>query len=48
MGGLHIDITALRMLGHWLKGSGWVQCLIQAGLATSGVAQSFIGCSHVK
>jgi hypothetical protein len=41
-------MAAFRMSGHWLEGSGWVQSLIQAGIATSGVAESFIGCSHVK
>ena len=28
MGGLHIEMAALRMLGHWLDDSGWVQCLV--------------------
>ena len=27
-------MATLRMLGHWLNGSGWIQCLIQAGIAT--------------
>ena len=48
MGGLHIEMAALRMLGHWLEGSGWVQCITQSGVATSGVAESFIHASHVK
>src|SRR6218665_1789141 len=48
MGGLHIEMAALKMLGQWLDGSGWVQCLIKAGVATSGVAESFIHASHVK
>jgi hypothetical protein len=47
LGGLHIEIAALRMLGHWLDGSGWIQCLVQAGVATAGVAESFITASHV-
>ena len=46
MGGLHIDMAALRLLGHWLDGCGWVQYLIQADIASSGVA--VICCSHVK
>ena len=36
------------MLGHWLNGSGWIQCLVQAGVATAGVAESFITVAHVK
>ena len=48
MGGLHIEMAALRLVGHWLEGSGWVESLIQATVATSGVAASFIHASHVK
>lgn len=48
LGGLHIEMAILRMLGHWLDGSGWIQCLVQAGIATLGVAQSFITVAHVK
>jgi hypothetical protein len=48
MGGLHIEMAALRMLGHWLAGSGWIECIVQAAIATAGVAESFISASHVK
>ena len=48
LGGLHTEMAGLRMLGHWLNGSGWIQCLIQAGIATPGVAESFLTASHVK
>ena len=48
MGGLHIEMAALRMLGHWLESSGWVHCLVQAEVSTPGVAESFIHGSHVK
>lgn len=41
-------MASLRMLGHWLDGSGWVQCLVTASVAISGVAESFINASHVK
>ena len=47
-GGLHTEMAALRMLGHWLDGSGWSESLVQAGVATVGVAESFLGASHVK
>jgi len=48
LGGLHIEMATLRLLGHWLNGCGWVQSLTQAGVATSGVAESFINATHVK
>ena len=48
MGGLHVEMACLRMLGHWLEGSGWVQCLVVSGMTTSGVADSFIHASNVK
>ena len=33
-GGLNTE-ALLRMLGHWLDGSGWVQCLVTAGVELS-------------
>ena len=27
-GGLHIEMAALKALGDWLQGSGWVQALV--------------------
>ncbi|QQP53238.1 uncharacterized protein LOC103506659, partial [Caligus rogercresseyi] len=46
-GGLHIEMAALKTLGDWLKGSGWVQALVQAEIATAGTADSFLRASHV-
>lgn len=40
-------MAALKMLGDWLEGSGWVEALIQANIATQGVAESFLKASHV-
>jgi len=48
MGGLHIEMASLRMLGHWLDGSGWLQCLVESDVTTTGVAESCISASHVK
>jgi len=48
LGGLRTEMAALRMIGHWLCGSGWVQCLVQSGIATAGVAESFLSAAHVK
>ncbi len=48
MGELHIEMAALRMLDHWLDGSGWTQCLVQSRMTTVGVAEYFIHARHVK
>eukprot|EP00794_Sanderia_malayensis_P001481 gene1481-1638_t len=47
MGGLHIEIAAFKALGKWLNGSGWVEALINASVASSGVADSFLSASHI-
>ena len=31
MGGLHIEMASLKMVGHWLNNSGWDSALVQAG-----------------
>ena len=36
------------MLGHWLEGSEWTSALVQADVASAGVADSFIKSSHVR
>ncbi|KAG7175668.1 hypothetical protein Hamer_G024292 [Homarus americanus] len=46
-GGLHIEMAALKMLGDWLEGSGWVEVLVQAEIATPGSADSFLRAAHV-
>ena len=46
-GGLHIEMAALKTLGDLLDGSGWTGSLIQAGVATSGTADSFLRASHM-
>ena len=33
-GGLHIEMAVLKTLGDWLRGSGWVQAVVQAEIAT--------------
>ena len=48
MGGLHIEMCALKCLGKLLHGSGWTAALTQAGVATQGCAESFLNGSHVK
>ncbi len=46
-GGLHVEMAALKTLGDLLEGSGWTGALVQAGVATSGTADSFLKASHV-
>ena len=46
-GGLHIEMAALKMLGNLLEGSEWTGALVQANVASSGTADSFLKASHV-
>ncbi len=50
-GGLHIEMATLKLLGDWLgdwlEDSGWTNALVQADIASSGTANSFIHASHV-
>lgn len=47
MGGLHIEMAALRLVGQWLNGSGWVEALVQANVTTQGRGESMITASNV-
>lgn len=46
-GGLHIEMDAFRSLGTLLHSSGWTGALIEAGVASSGTADSFLSASSV-
>ena len=48
LGGLHIEMAMLSMLGKWLEGSGWSGALVEANIATSGRAEAMLSASHVK
>ena len=39
-GGLHIEMTAFKVIGNWLDESSWTTAVFNAGIATSGVADS--------
>ena len=41
-------MAALKVIGHWLDGSGWCDALVQAGITTQGVAESLLNAAHVK
>ena len=47
LGGLHIEMASFKMLGKWLNYSGWAEALCNAGVATQGVADSFLAASHL-
>ena len=47
LGGLHIEMATLASLGDLLDGSGWTNVLTQAGIATPGMADSFLKGAHV-
>ena len=47
LGGLHIEMSALRLLGDLLRGSGWTHLLVAANVTSSGIADSLLKCSHV-
>uniref|UniRef100_A0A8C4Q6I9 Mitochondrial ribosomal protein S21 n=1 Tax=Eptatretus burgeri TaxID=7764 RepID=A0A8C4Q6I9_EPTBU len=40
-------MALLTLLGDWLEDSGWTNALVQADIASSGTANSFIHASHV-
>lgn len=47
LGGLHLEMAALNVIGDWLEDSGWVEVLVQAKVASTGTAESFLKASHV-
>ena len=48
MGGLHIEMAMLHVIGDWLRGSGLDEILVKADVTTSGRAESSILGNHVK
>ncbi len=46
-GGLHLEMGMWNMLGGYLACSGWTTALIDAGVAISGTAESFLKSSHL-
>ena len=46
-GGLHIEMAALKSNGTLLQDSGWKGALVEAGIATTGTADSFLSASSV-
>lgn len=46
-GGLHIEMAMWKTFGDFLEASGWTTALIQAGIASSGTADSFLQAAHL-
>ncbi len=46
-GELHIEMAVCRVLGTWLDGSGLSRACVEAGVATSGTADSFLKVFHL-
>ena len=47
MGGLHIEMNLLKLLGDWLRESGWTTALLRSELTTSGRADAMLSGAHV-
>ena len=46
-GGLHIEMAALKSIGTLLQSSGWTSAIVEADIASSGTAESFLSASSV-
>ncbi len=46
-GGLHIEMAIWNTFGDYLEASGWTTALTQAGIASSGTADSFLKAAHL-
>ena len=47
LGGLHIEMCVLKLLGVWLEKCGWDSALVQASITIVGKANAFLKASHV-
>ena len=47
LGGLHIEMCVLKLLGDWLEKCSWDSALVQASITTPGKANAFSKASHV-
>ena len=46
LGSLQTEMALWNTLGDMLEGSGWTTALTEAEVDTSGIAESFLKCSH--
>ena len=47
LGGLHIEMAALKVIGDWLEDCGWVEAIVEAKIASAGTVDSFVKVSHI-
>ena len=47
LGGLLIELAVLKAIGLWLLGSGWTEAIAQAGITTTGRAESLVTSTHI-
>ncbi len=47
LGGLHIEMSFLRLIGDWLAGSGWVEAITAAYVTTEGRVDGLLKGSRV-
>ena len=47
MGGLHIEMYIMKLLGDIVSGSGWTAVFVQSAVTTSGRADAILKGSHV-
>ena len=47
LGAKHIEKILWEMNGTWFDGSGWTTAITNSSVASSGVAESFLGVSHI-
>ena len=47
MGGLHVEMASLKMIGHWLDESGWDSALVHADITTRGRADGILKAAHI-
>ena len=47
LGGLHIEMNVLKLLGDFLRGSGWTAVLVQAEVTTTGRADAILLGKHI-
>ena len=47
LGGLHIEMSLLRLIGDWLDGSGWAEAITAANVTTEGRVDALLKGSHI-
>ena len=48
MGGLHIEMAMLTLIGDWIDGSGWTYVMTSSNVTTEGCAVGLPKRSHIS